>query len=207
MEEKNKIDNINNTESVELNESENSFDFKTIVTMFILNWQWFALSVFIFLCGALIYLRYASPVYQVSAKMLIKDDNSSRRNSGNQMLANMSDMGFISASNGIENEVEIIKSRILARETVKDLRLYVEYKAKGLVKNNLIYKTQPINVDIDPEGLNRLDETMTSVDMKIKKNGKTYNVEGKTFDENGNPVTFKTSFSTLPATLKTAARC
>lgn len=204
MEEKNKIDKTTNIESAELLEEESSFDFKTIITMFILNWQWFALSVFIFICGALIYLRYTNPVYQVSAKMLIKDDNS-RRGSGNQMLSNMSDMGFISTSNGIENEMEIIKSRILARETVKELRLYTEYKEKGLVKDRLIYKTQPINVDIDPESLEKLDETMMTVDMKIKKNGNKYSVEGNAYDAAGNPVPFSTSFDRLPATLRTSA--
>ena len=136
MEENNKIDKISNVESADLYQEENSFDFKAIITMFILNWQWFALSVFIFVCGALIYLRYTNPVYQVSAKMLIKDDNS-RRGSGNQMLSNMSDMGFISTSNGIENEMEIIKSRILTRETVKELHLYVEYSGKGIRKKQI----------------------------------------------------------------------
>lgn len=206
MEEKNKIDNAKVMESVELNENENSFDFRTIITILILNWQWFALSVFIFMCGALIYLRYKSPVYQVSVKMLIKDDNNnSMYGSSNQMLSNMSDMGFISASNGIENEVEIIKSRILTRETVKELRLYVDYKVKGMVKDNPIYKTQPISVDIDPAGLEKMNETLTPVSMILKKNGNTYNVEGKAFDEDGKPAPFKTSFNKLPATLKTKA--
>lgn len=204
MEENNKIDKISNVESADLYQEENSFDFKAIITMFILNWQWFALSVFIFVCGALIYLRYTNPVYQVSAKMLIKDDNS-RRGSGNQMLSNMSDMGFISTSNGIENEMEIIKSRILTRETVKELHLYVEYMEKGFVKNKLIYNTQPINVDIDPASLDKLDETMMTVDMRIKKNGNTYKVEGNTYNGTQKSAPFTTSFDKLPATLKTDA--
>lgn len=204
MEEKNRVNATENTEYNELNERESSFSLKTIMTMFILNWQWFALSVFIFLCGAFGYLRYASPVYQVSAKMLIKDDNS-RRGASNQMLANMSDLGFISNSTGIENEVEIIQSRILARETVKDLKLYVEYKAEGLIKNSLIYKRQPINVDIDPAGLDRLDETMRPIDLKIVKNGKKYDVSGKTYSENGEIIPFEVSFNALPATYKTSA--
>ncbi len=206
MEEKNKIDTLANFEAVETQEDGSSFDFKSILTMFLLNWQWFVLSVIIFLCGAFLYLRYKSPVYQASVKMLIKDDDNSRRNTGNQMLANMSELGFISNSAGIDNEVEILQSRILAHETVKDLRLYVEYKFQGLVKKQLIYKTQPINVDIDPTSLERMDETMLPVDMKIEKSGKTYKVTGKTYDEKtGNEIPFETSFTTLPATYKTPA--
>ena len=67
MEENNKIDKISNVESADLYQEENSFDFKAIITMFILNWQWFALSVFIFVCGALIYLRYTTIREEVQA--------------------------------------------------------------------------------------------------------------------------------------------
>lgn len=38
MEENNKIDKISNVESADLYQEENSFDFKAIITMFILNW-------------------------------------------------------------------------------------------------------------------------------------------------------------------------
>lgn len=206
MEEKNKIDTLANVEAVDIREEETSFDFKTILTMFLLNWQWFVLSVIIFLSGAFLYLRYKSPVFQASVKMLIKDDNNSTRSSSRQMFSNMSELGFISNSAGIENEIEILKSRILARETVKDLRLYVEYKMEGLVKKQLVYKTQPVCVDIDPASLDKMDETMLPVDLKISKKGRTYEVIGRTYDiESGDEIPFETSFSTLPATYKTRA--
>lgn len=203
MEENNRIVTRETAEPIDQTSEENSFDFRTVMTMFILNWQWFVLSVFVFVCGALIYLRYVSPVYQVSAKVLIKDDNNSRRSSGGQMLANMSEFGFISNSNGIENEVEIIKSRILARETVMDLKLYVEYKRKGLVKNHLVYNDQYVNVDIDNASLGRMDETLQPIDLQILKKDNGYQVTGTTYTENGDKVPFETSFATLPATYKT----
>ena len=113
-------------EDLENSQDEQSmFSFQNIFAVLVLNWQWFLLSLFICLCGALIYLRYASPVFQVSAKMLIKDEDNRRRSSANQMLANMQDFGFMSNSAGIENEMEILKSRVLARDAVNDLKLYV----------------------------------------------------------------------------------
>ena len=104
------VDRVNNGQTTE---NESSFDFKTLLALFILNWQWFALSVFIMLCCAVLYLRYKSPVYQVSTKMLIKEEQNNKRGGVNQMLSNMQDFGFISNSNGIDNEVEILQSRIL----------------------------------------------------------------------------------------------
>lgn len=205
MEEKKMIDSIDNTDAIAQKEDENSFNFKTIFTIFILNWQWFALSMFIFICGALIYLRYKSPVYQVSVKMLIKDEKNSRGGSNSQMLNNMVDMGFISNSAGIDNEVEILQSHILARETAKDLKLYVEYKMSGRIKNRLIYKYQPINVDIDSLSLYQLDETMMPVDMKITKDGDTYKVEGMAYTKEETEKPFEATIRSFPAKIRTYA--
>ena len=49
-------------------------NFQKVFSHLVLNWQWYLISVFICLCGAFIYLRYARPTYQVSARMLVKDE-------------------------------------------------------------------------------------------------------------------------------------
>lgn len=186
--------NVENVDALAQKE-ETSFDIKTIITLIVLYWQWFLLSLFICVCGALIYLRYKSPVYQVSAKMLIKEEAPNNRRS-NQMLSNMQEFGIISNSAGIENEMEILKSRILALDAVKDLKLYVEYKADGKVKKSLVYKTQPISVDLDAEHLAELNKTRSGFRFKITKDGEKYVVE-ETNKE------FKGTFKTMPAMMKT----
>ncbi len=187
-------------------EGENSLDLKTILSMLILNWQWFALSVFIMLCGAVLYLKYSDPVYQVSTKMLIKDEQNQRRGGANQMLANMQDLGFISNSAGIDNEVEILQSRILVREAVNDLKLYVEYKKDGKIKDRLIYKTQRVNVDLDPNSLQALENSKyNKVVVKVKYEEGTYSMEGLCYNKEGEEVTFNRKFNGLPASFKTPA--
>ena len=191
-------------------EGENSLDLKTILSMLILNWQWFALSVFIMLCGAVIYLRYTNPVYQLSTKMLIKDEQNQRRGGANQMLANMQDLGFISNSAGIDNEVESLQSRILVREAVNDLKLYVEYKKDGKIKDRLIYKSQRVNVDLDPNSLQALENSKlpakyNKVVVKVKYEEGTYSMEGLCYNKEGDEVTFSRKFNGLPASFKTPA--
>ena len=189
-------DNKNIESSLEnVQEEGSSFDIRTIFTLLVLNWQWFLVSMFIFVCGALIYLRYKAPVYQVSAKMLIKEENNNRRPS-TQMLANMQDLGFISNSAGIDNEMEILKSRVLALEAVKDLKLYTEYRSEGRITKVLVYKTNPIIVDMVAEDLEDLDLWRGSISMKLTQEGNTYNVKGVNCE-------FEGSFSTLPATVET----
>ena len=175
---------VEDSENSSLQEEQSLFSFQNLFATLVLNWQWFLLSLFIFLCGALIYLRYAIPTYQVSAKMLIKDEDNRRPSSANQMLANMQDFGFMTNSAGIENEVEILKSRLLARDAVMDLKLYVQYCTLGRVGKLVVYGDQPISVDLDSATLNQWDrellEGAKSIKMVITRKGKNYDVTGKT---------------------------
>ena len=107
-------------------EEESWLNFQNVFTILLLNWKWFALSIIVFLAGAMLYLRYTTPIYSVSARMLIKDDKQSRRN-GSNMFANMQDLGIMTNSSGFENEMEILRSRVLLRDAVKELKLYTNY--------------------------------------------------------------------------------
>ncbi|MBQ9355725.1 MAG: polysaccharide biosynthesis tyrosine autokinase [Prevotella sp.] len=177
---------------------QSTFSFANIMKVFILNWQWFLLSMFIFICGALIYLRYADRMYSASVKMLIKEEQNNRRSSG-QMLANMQDFGFMSTSTGIENEVEILQSHIIALEAVKDLKLYVEYRTNGRIIKSLMYKTNPFCVDLEPDSLELLDRSVpNSFSFKVTRTASKYEVEST-----NSKKPFRGSFVNMPATLST----
>ena len=180
-------------------------NFQTIFAALVLNWHWFLLSLIICICGALIYLRYTEPVYEVSARMLIKDQSNS--NSASQMLASVEDLGFLSNSTGIDNEVEVLQSRILLRDVVKDLKLYTEYRREGRVKDAIIYAQQPINIDLDPEHLDSLDFNLLEgtqwLDMKVWREGKEYLLTGLVMGGSREGKPFECRIKTLPATYKT----
>ena len=65
------------------------FDFQKIFSHLVLNWQWYLLSLLICLSCAYFYLRYAKPTYQVTARMLVKDENKNATGSVKQILPNM----------------------------------------------------------------------------------------------------------------------
>ncbi len=188
-------------------EEQSMFSFQNFFSILVLNWQWFLLSFFICLCGALIYLRYATPVYQVSAKMLIKDEDNRRRVSSNQMLANMQEFGFMSNSAGIENEMEILNSRILARDAVNDLKLYVQYYSFGRISKRVRYGSQPVNVDLDSATLNQWDrellEGTKSIRLTITRKGDKYMVKGETLYKGKAKSEFSETVMKLPASVKT----
>lgn len=182
-----------------------SFDWRGLWDIVMLNWPWFAVSLVICLCGAFLYLRYKSPVYQVSVKMLIKDDKGNKRGGGSDMLANMQTMGLMTNSNGIDNEVEVLQSTLIAADAIRDLKLYAEYKRVERVKNRLIYGKQAVNVDIDPKSLERMDETMTPIDIVISPDGEAYNITGFTYDLHGDEQPFAARLDHLPASVRTKA--
>ena len=180
--------------------------FQTIFAMLVLNWQWFLVSLIIFVCGALIYLRYSEPVYSVSARMLIKDEQR-RRGNATQMLANMEELGFMTNSAGIENEMEILQSRILLRDVVKDLKVYTEYRSKGRITKPIVYGNQPLNVDLDPVHLDSLDKMMltgvNSLSMSISRDEQHYVVTGNLMLGDGTIEPFSCKFKSMPASYTT----
>lgn len=106
----------NDIKQQENGEEQSSFNFQAIFKAFILNWKWFLLSVIICVGVGFLYLRYSTPVYNVTAKLLIKDDNSDKRGGGGAMqaLESMSNLGIISNNYGVENEQEILTSTTVA---------------------------------------------------------------------------------------------
>lgn len=194
-------------ESIQENEEKSSFDFATIYTVLILNWKWFVLSLIICMGAAHIYLRYATPIYQSAAKLLIKDDEGSRSSfKGGNSIMSATNLGIISNSNGIDNEMEILKSRTLAQQTVYDLKLYVNYRHEGKLKDHILYGDQEVNIDMDLEHLKKLNAPMN---LKITREGRNYHVTGSynvPIDNNSfNPeaVNIDKTFSALPATIGT----
>lgn len=185
------------------NEKSSLFSFANLWATFVLNWHWFALSLLICLFGGWLYLRYTMPIYQVSARMLIKADNS-RSSSTSQLQSDMVEFGFLSNSTGIENEIEVIRSRVLLRDVVKDLKLYTEYRTVGQVITPLVYRSQPVNVDLDPIHLDSLDKLVLykvcSIEMQLTHVGDYFVVNGHLYPGN---KTFSRKFKTLPVSFRT----
>ena len=181
-------------------------NFSNLWTVIVLNWHWFLLSLLICVLSAWLYLRYTTPVYQVSARILVKDDNSQKSNSA-QMLSNMEEMGFLTNSAGIDNEVEVLRSRVLVRDVVKDLKLYTEYRSIGKIIHLLAYQAQPVSVDLDPVHLDSLDKLLfsgvRSIKMELRRNEGGYQVKGCLLKNDEEEKLFERYFKALPISFRT----
>ena len=201
--EENKTQNLE-LENIQEEDERSFFDLQAILMTLVLNWKWFVLSVLLCLGLAFLYLRYATPIYQATAKLLIKDENNSGRA---RSSIDMTNLGMITNNYGIDNEMEILASRSLAAQAVRDLKLYVTYKSEGKIVDQLMYKNQPVSVDIDRIHVERL---MSPVQLRIEKEKSGYHVTGSYYVPltNGGqrgPYMIDKTFSNLPNTIGTGA--
>ena len=115
-------------ENIQEPEGKPFIDFQSIFRALVLNWKWFIISIIICLGVAFIYLRYTTPYYQAFAKFLIKEEQNGNRGSNLRSALNL---GLMSNSSGIDNEMEILRSRTLAASAVRDLKLYTTSRTEG----------------------------------------------------------------------------
>ena len=195
-------------ENVQNQEEKSAIDFQLIYTTLILNWKWFMLSIILCLGLGYIYLQHAKPVFQTTTKVLIKDDDQSKRGGGmsSSMIQSAANLGFMTNSNGIDNEMEILSASDMARQVVIDMKTYVNYYHKGIFRSPLVYKEQEINVDMDAKNLQKLN---APVKLSIEKDGKQFHVTGKyympidAFTHEKDPIEFEKTINGLPATINT----
>lgn len=145
------------------NPEENSFNLYEIIFKYLVYWPWFVVSVLVCLVLAFVYLRYQAPVYNVTASVLIKEDESRNRSMGaaSGALEALQSMGGFSMSNNFDNEVEILKSRTLIKKVITNLGLYISTGEKRFFGYNTpLYKTSPLEVYMSPEEAEKLEDAI-----------------------------------------------
>lgn len=137
-------------------EKEEKTDFHAVLFKYIIRWHWFAASVIICLAAAWLYLKYTTPVYNISASVIIKDDKKGGAAGSN--FSAFEDLGIISSSNNIDNEIEILHSKSLIKDVVCELGLYINYSTTGGFNTTDLYGSSPILVHFPPEDADRLTD-------------------------------------------------
>ena len=112
-------------------------------------WPLFLLSVIIALTIAFVYLRYTTPVYYVSATLLVKDEKT-----GIDEADILQSLNIGGSKKVIDNEIEIIKSRTLARAVIRNLNLFAEVSVKGKVRDIVAYDASPVRFKfLEPDSI------------------------------------------------------
>lgn len=171
-----------------------------ILFRYLVYWPWFVVCVIISLCAAYMYLRYSTPVYRASAKILIKEQDSYRSKSITPM-SDVMDMATINLTSLFDNELEILKSKSLIKSAVSDLGLYINHSQRRKLGYDLqFYKNSPIQVYMTPEDADKLSG---KVEISMLYDGKELTAHVSYIDQNGEWVISENHFSELPSALST----
>ncbi|RKE89004.1 GumC family protein [Epilithonimonas arachidiradicis] len=126
------------------------FDINALIKPYLSRWYWFIMGIVLAIILALLYIKFSLPVYNVRSAVLIKDAKKSfGAGVGNMgVLEGLSGFGGMS-TNSIENELEVFKTKKLARDIVVLNHLQTSvYSTSGIVKKELFGDTSPIIIHI-----------------------------------------------------------
>ena len=175
---------------------EENIDVKELLFKYLIHWPWFVGAVVACLIAAWVYLHISTPVYNISATVLIKDD---KKGGSAGMLSGLESLGLdgmISSSQNIDNEIEVLCSKTIAKEVVEDLGLYISYTDKDEFPSRNIYKTSPVQVSLTPQEADLLEKPMI-VEMTLQSQG-SMDVNVKIDDDE-----YQKHFEKLPAVFPT----
>lgn len=116
-------------------------DISKLLPKIIRKWPLILLSVIFFLGIAYLYLRYTTPMFRISARVLVNDEKK-----GGNVLGAAADAlgdlgGLLGTKSTVDNEAEILQTRYLMEQVVKDMHLNIAYYKKGRVNDIEIYKS------------------------------------------------------------------
>ena len=183
--------------------SEETINLYAIFFKYLAYWPWFVIGVIACMILAFLFLRYQQPVYNITAAVLIKEEEQKGGNSAASPLAAIQDLGMFSMTNNFDNEVEILHSRTLIKKAVNELRLYTTIAEDRITGYNIpLYRTSPVNVFMTPEEADKL-EAPVKLKMKYTLDGKLHVYAKYVIDEEGNEEEIEKEFDRLPAILPT----
>jgi len=121
-------------------------DFKMITEMIMKHYKLFLITTIISFMFAFLLTRYSVPIYEISSSILIKEDNSNGGGNVNDYI----NSNLFGKNQNFQNELWVLQSSPVIKETVKNLDLTVNYYKKDGFQYRDAYKNTPFRVLISP---------------------------------------------------------
>ena len=180
--------------------SKEDFNIYEILFKYLVYWPWFVVSIVICICCTLIYLRYSTPIYSTSAKILIKEQENYRGKSSTP-LSDVMELATINLTSLFDNELEILKSKTLIKKAISDLGLYITHsQRRALGYDPQYYKNPPVQVYMTPEDA---DKIAGQISLRMLYNGKELSVYCSYANKKKEQILLENTFVEFPALLST----
>lgn len=118
---------------------------REVFTKYAYHWPLFLLCLIFTLTLAFVYIKINKPVYQVKAKISIKDD---KNKTTTDKAALLQELNLSTSPKLAESEVEILKSRPLIRQVVNGLQLWVTYSDRNTFPRKDISAESPVRFEM-----------------------------------------------------------
>ena len=151
-------------------QSEEQVNIQELLFRYLIHWPWFVVSIIICIACAWGYLRLTTPIYNISATVLIKDEKKGGGASMSSDLEKMGLEGFVSSSSNVDNVIEVLRSKSLSREVVNNLGLFVTYMDEDEFPSKELYHTSPVLVSLTHQEADKLPGRM-EINMILQPTG------------------------------------
>lgn len=136
-----------------------------ILSKYLPWWPLFAILIALGFGASWIYLKYATPIFESSASLLIKDQKKGLDDSNI-----MESLNLFGSKKIVENEIEVIRSRSIAKEVVKNLGLYAPIIQEGRIRDVSGYAIAPVKLEAkDPDSVKQISDVAFKYDVNTRK--------------------------------------
>ncbi|HCO67220.1 MAG TPA: hypothetical protein DIT04_05615 [Dysgonomonas sp.] len=146
--------------------------FVDVLQLYTRHGKWFILSVILCIAGGVAFILVSTQQYKSSISILLNEDKSKGGPSAGMSL---DELGLLSTTSNIDNEIAILTSPDLMRNVVDTLNLITTYHIKESFRKKELYKESPFYITYS----NRYRDFGEEIDFKIVKAGDKFNIEGK----------------------------
>ncbi|WP_299797852.1 polysaccharide biosynthesis tyrosine autokinase [uncultured Maribacter sp.] len=127
-------------------ENGENFDLKELFTKYLKSWKFFLISLIVFLALAVAALQFVRTSYDVTSKILLKNETATIDASGNNLVNN----NPFSNSEKVNNEIEVLTSVHLMRSVLDSLSLQARVIAPDVFPETELYGAElPFKIVVD----------------------------------------------------------
>ena len=125
-----------------LDNEESEMEIGYLISKYLRFWPWYLVFIVFFLVATFFFHRYTEDKFSVYGTMVIRDTVKPETRI-------LDRSAIFSNQNNLDNEILMLSSKNLARETLAKLHFDVEYFAKTNIKTIELYNNTPIHVEVD----------------------------------------------------------
>ena len=163
-------ENMNGTLSPQ-SEKTGDIDLKFIVGKVLGNWYWFVISVIVWILIGILFMIVFAPKWNINAKVIVNGTNSKVQSGISSEAGMLSDLGLYSKPSNVNNELQVLHSRTLINQTIRDLQLNVGYFIEKGILYRETYDQSPYYIKLlSLKQMPAMKEDPQKYDMTIDKN-------------------------------------